>query len=124
MNHYYWIRLGASSNQADADVAAATAFLVPEFEDGSGSHVNITAIGVTRTADDLELAEEFVEFLLTEKGQSFVTRDAKELPLLDTTPLPEGVDQVPAFVASDTALSVYGENQADAQRLFDLAGWN
>lgn len=124
VNHYYWIRLGASSNQADADIAAATAFVVPEFEEGSGSHVNITAIGVTQTADNLELAEQFVEFLLTETGQSFVTRDTKELPLLDTTRLPEGVDQVPAFVASDTALSVYGENQAEAQRLFDLAGWN
>ena len=124
VNHYYWIRLGASDTQADADVAAATAFVVPEFEEGSGSHVNITAIGVTQTADDLDLAQDFIQFLLNETGQSFVTRDTKELPLLDTTPLPDGVDKVPAFVASDTQLSVYGENQAEAQRLFDLAGWN
>ena len=124
VNHYYWIRLGASETEADQQVAASTSFLVPEFVEGSGSHVNITGAAVTKTADDLKLAEDFIAFLLTETGQSYVTRDTKELPLLDTTALPDGVEKVPAFVASDTQLDVYGENQAEAQRLFDLAGWN
>jgi iron(III) transport system substrate-binding protein len=124
VNHYYWIRLGASDNQADTQVAASTAFLVPEFVDGSGSHVNITGVGIANTADNLTLAESFISFLLTETGQSYLTTETKELPLLDDTPLPEGVDKVPDFVSSDTALDVYGENQAEAQRLFDLAGWN
>jgi iron(III) transport system substrate-binding protein len=124
VNHYYWIRLGASESEADQDVAASTSFLIPEFVEGSGSHVNITGIAVTKTADDLALIEQFVEFLLTETGQSYITRDTKELPLLASTPLPDGVDQVPSFTPSDTHLDVYGENQANAQRLFDLAGWN
>ncbi|MCR9270086.1 MAG: extracellular solute-binding protein [Hyphomonadaceae bacterium] len=124
VNHYYWIRLGASETEADQAVAAATSFLLPQFEEGSGSHVNITGIGLTKTADDPALAEQFITFLLTESGQSYLTRDTKELPLLDTTPLPDGVEKVPAFVASDTQLGLYGENQAEAQRLFDLAGWN
>ncbi|GAB5453861.1 MAG: Fe(3+) ABC transporter substrate-binding protein [Henriciella sp.] len=124
VNHYYWIRLGASDSEADQQVAASTSFLIPEFVEGSGSHVNITGLAVATTADDLELAETFAAFLLTETGQSYITRDTKELPLLATTPLPEGVDRVPTFTPSDTHLDVYGENQADAQRLFDLAGWN
>lgn len=124
VNHYYWIRLGASEKEADTQVAAATAFLLPEFSEGSGSHVNITGAAVTQTADNLELAEEFISFLLTETGQSYLTRETKELPLLDTTPLPVGVERVPAFTASDAQLGMYGENQAEAQRLFDLAGWN
>lgn len=124
VNHYYWIRLGASESEADQQVAASTSFVVPEFVEGSGSHVNITGIAVTKTADDLELVEAFAAFLLTETGQAYITRDTKELPLLASTPLPEGVDKVPTFRPSDTHLDVYGENQADAQRLFDLAGWN
>ena len=124
VNHYYWIRLGASESEADQQVAASTSFVVPEFVEGSGSHVNITGIAVTKTADDLELVEEFAAFLLTETGQAYITRDTKELPLLASTPLSEGVDKVPTFRPSDTHLDVYGENQADAQRLFDLAGWN
>lgn len=124
VNHYYWIRLAASENAADNEVAASTAFLLPEFEDGSGSHVNITGAAVTATADNLELAESFLSFLLTETGQDYITRDTKELPLIEGAPLPAGVDKVPAFVASDTSLDIYGENQAEAQRLFDLAGWN
>lgn len=124
VNHYYWIRLGASDSEADQQVAASTSFLIPEFVEGSGSHVNITGLAVAKTADDLELAEEFAAFLLTETGQAYITRDTKELPLLASTPLPDGVDRVPTFKPSDTHLDVYGENQANAQRLFDLAGWN
>lgn len=124
VNHYYWVRLGASDKATDTQVAESTTFLFPEFADGSGSHVNITGAAVATTADDLGLAEQFIEFLLTETGQSYLTRDTKELPLLVGTPLPDGVDRLPSFTASDTALDVYGENQAEAQRLFDLAGWN
>jgi iron(III) transport system substrate-binding protein len=124
VNHYYWIRLGASENDADRNVAASTTFLVPEFSEGSGSHVNITGAAIAATADDPALAESFIAFLLTETGQSYLTTETKELPLLDGSALPDGVENVPDFVASDTNLEVYGENQAEAQRLFDLAGWN
>nr|WP_070959021.1 extracellular solute-binding protein [Hyphomonas sp. Mor2] len=124
VNHYYWVRLGTSEKESDRAVAEATSFLVPEFAEGSGSHVNITGAAVTTTADDVALAEQFIWFLLTETGQSYLTRETKELPLLDASPLPEGVEMVPEFTASDTSLDVYGENQAEAQRLFDLAGWN
>lgn len=124
VNHYYWVRLGASDKDADTQVAAATNFLFPEFSEGSGSHVNITGAAVTATADNLELAEEFIAFLLTETGQSYLTRETKELPLIAGAPLPAGVENLPAFTASDTALDIYGQNQAEAQRLFDLAGWN
>ena len=124
VNHYYWVRLGASDKAADIQVAASTEFLFPEFTEGSGSHVNITGAAVTVTADNIELAEEFITFLLTETGQSYLTRETKELPLLAGAPLPDGVDRLPDFTPSDTALDVYGENQAEAQRLFDLAGWN
>ena len=124
VNHYYWVRLGASEKEVDRNVAASTTFLIPEFAEGSGSHVNITGAAVSATADDVALAEEFIAFLLTETGQSYLTRDTKELPLLDGSALPEGVENVPDFSASDTSLDVYGENQAEAQRLFDLAGWN
>ena len=82
VNHYYWIRLGASESEADQQVAASTSFVVPEFVEGSGSHVNITGVAVTKTADDLELVEAFAAFLLTETGQAYITRDTKELPLL------------------------------------------
>lgn len=86
--------------------------------------MNITGAAISATADDVALAEEFIAFLLTDTGQSYLTRDTKELPLLDGSALPTGVENVPEFIASGTSLDVYGENQAEAQRLFDLAGWN
>lgn len=124
VNHYYWIRLSTSEKPADAAIGEATAFVVPQFLDGSGSHVNITGAAITATADNLSLAEEFISFLLSETGQTYLTMETKELPLLDSSPLPAGVERMPEFTASDTQLDVFGENQAEAQRVFDLAGWN
>lgn len=124
VNHYYWVRLGASESESDQQAAASTSFLFPEFTEGSGSHVNITGAAIAATADDLDLAEEFLAFLLTETGQTYLTRETKELPLIEGAPLPDGVEALPEFTPSDTALDIYGENQAEAQRLYDLAGWN
>jgi iron(III) transport system substrate-binding protein len=31
---------------------------------------------------------------------------------------------MPTFTASETPLETFGENQAEAQRLYDLANWN
>lgn len=124
VNHYYWVRLGSSENEADAQVATSTSFVFPEFVEGSGSHVNITGAAIASTADDLALAEEFIVFLLSADGQRLLTTETKELPLLPDSELPDGVETLPEFTASDTALDIYGENQPEAQRLFDLAGWN
>ncbi len=124
VNHYYWVRLGASAKDADQAAAASTQFLIPEFEDGAGAHVNITGAAITATADDAGLAEQFIEFLLSEDGQTYLTVETKELPIVEGMSLPAGVEALPAYTPSETNLEVFGQNQAEAQRLFDLAGWN
>lgn len=124
VNHYYWVRLATSEKEADQQAASATTFTLPEFAPGSGSHINITGAAVAATADDVSLATQFIEFLLTEEGQRALTTETKELPIVDGAAMPEGVSVLPDFMPSDTNLEVYGQNQAEAQRLFDLAGWN
>lgn len=124
VNHYYWVRLASSASDADQSAANAVDFVVPTFADGRGAHVNITGAAVTSTADDAELAAQFIAYLLTDEGQNYLTMETKELPITTTAALPEGVEVLPEFTASPTPLEVFGKNQAEAQRLFDLAGWN
>lgn len=124
VNHYYWARLATSAAAADRNVANATKLVIPSFPDANGAHTNITGIAVTASADDTAIATAFIEFLLTDEGQALLTTETKEFPILATAPLPNGAELVPVSDVSDTPLEVFGINQAEAQRLYDLAGWN
>ncbi len=124
VNHYYWVRLATSSSSADRKAAEATKIAIPGFPDGLGVHVNITGAAIAATADDTGMAGDFIAFLLSPEGQALLTVETRELPIVAGLALPEGVEALPAFVASQTPLDVFGENQAEAQRLYDLAGWD
>ena len=123
VNHYYWLRLATSASVSDRNIAEATKITIPHFPDGKGAHVNITGIAVSASAKDAELAKDFILFLMSDEGQQMLTTETKELPISATATLPEGADMIPAYTPSDTPLDKYGENQAEAQRLYDLAGW-
>ncbi|MEM9937734.1 MAG: extracellular solute-binding protein [Pseudomonadota bacterium] len=124
VNHYYWARLATSDTEADGEVAAKTKLIVPSFPDGAGAHVNITGIALAKTAKDPALATQFVNFLASKEGQEMLTVSTQELPILAEAEQPAGADLIPDYVRSETSLDVFGENQAEAQRLYDLAEWN
>lgn len=124
VNHYYWMRLLTSEAEADRAAADATRLVIPSFPDDAGAHVNITGAAITSTADDAALAADFIKFLLTDKGQELLTLETKELPIMADVRLPVGLETLPPYTEAGTPLDVLGENQAEAQRLYDLAGWN
>lgn len=123
VNHYYWSRLAGSDVVRDRETAAKTALIIPSFGDGDGAHVNIAGAAITSTADDPALAAEFIEFLLSEEGQTLLTSDTGEVRLsrLGNLDLPTG-ETIP-YTVSSVPLETFGEKQADAQRIYDLAGW-
>ncbi len=124
VNHYYWVRLKLSPSETDRAEAAATRLVIPTFPDNAGAHVNITGVAITSMTDNVALAADFIKYLLTQEGQELLTTETKELPIISTANLPDGVDALPPFSAAATQLDILGENQAEAQRLYDLAGWN
>ncbi len=124
VNHYYWVRLLRSPSEADRAAADATRLVIPTFPDEAGAHVNITGVAITATADNTVLAADFIKYLLTKEGQELLTTETKELPMRPDARLPDGVETLPPYTAAGTPLDVLGENQAEAQRLYDLAGWN
>jgi len=119
-NHYYWFRLAESQSEADREVAAKTALVFANA--GDGPHVNVTAGAVAANAPNPEAATAFLEFLTTAQGQAMLVAETKEYPIVDGVALPEGLTPAPEAVAS-TNLSRLGENQVDAQMIYDRAGW-
>ena len=122
VNHYYWVRLSEGPPE-DRLKASGTSLSFPD-QDGDGTHVNVTAAAVAANAASPDLALRFIEFLATQEGQALLTTETKEFPILAGAPLPAGLEQLPDFKQSDFPVQQLGSHQAEAQAIFDRAGWN
>ncbi|MEL6663405.1 MAG: extracellular solute-binding protein [Pseudomonadota bacterium] len=119
-NHYYWFRLATSGSEADREVAAKTAIVFADT--GDGPHANVTAGAVAANAPNAEAAVAFLEFLATPRGQEMLIAETKEYPIVGGVALPDGLTPAPTETSS-TNLARFGENQVEAQRIYDRAGW-
>ena len=123
-NHYYWVRMHESGSDAVREAAGKTEIIFPTFGDDKGLHVNITGVALAANAGNKQAALDFIEFLLTPEGQARLVDETKEIPVVDSADRPTGLDLIPDFEDSETPLNTFGERQAEAQRIFDEAGWN
>ncbi len=117
VNHYYLARL----LEEDPDFPVE---LVWADQDGRGTHVNISGAGVTRHADDPELARDLLEWLATEGQSAFVDGNHEY-------PVNPGVAPEPliattfgeTFVTDQLNAAEFGALNAEAVRLLDEAGY-
>lgn len=87
INHYYWAQMLPEVGGPDGMTAQ---LIFPEGDD-PGALVNATAAGLTAGAADDAAALAFIEYLLSEEGQTYFATETYEYPLVDGVPDPEGV---------------------------------
>ncbi len=121
-NTYYLARLTVSKKPADRAVAAKVAIFWPD-QDGFGVHVNISGAGVTRAAGNVDEAVALLEFLAGPKAQRNYAEVVHEYPVRSDVAWSDVVSAWGRFVADDLNLAVLGENNAEAVRIADRAGW-
>lgn len=116
-NHYYLAR------ELEQDPSYPVALLWAD-QGGLGTHVNISGAGITRHADDPELALQFLEWLATD-GQSAFVDGNHEYPV---NPDVEPVDLIATEFGTDfdsdkLNASEFGALNAEAVRLLDESGY-
>jgi iron(III) transport system substrate-binding protein len=116
-NHYYLARL----LQDDPDFPVE---LLWADQDGLGVHVNISGGGVTKYADDPDLAQQLLEWLATD-GQKVFVDGNHEYPV---NPDIEPDDLISEnfgadFRQDDLNAQTFGELNAEAVKLMDEAGY-
>jgi len=121
-NSYYYLRIATSQNDADRATAAKVALAFPE-QDGAGTHVNISGGGMAAHAPHPEAAMKFLEFLAGDKAQGIFAGANHEYPAVASVTPPDAVADYSDFTADPMPVSVYGVRQAEAQSVFDEAGW-
>ena len=121
-NHYYYVRLLHSDEEADREVARSVGIIFPN-QDGRGTHVNIGGAGVVEGAPNRENAVRLLEFLSSDMAQEAFAEGNYEFPVV------EGVKKNPVleswgdFKKDSLNISVLGENNPEAIRIFDRAEW-
>lgn len=92
-------------------------------QDGNGTHVNIAAAGVTANAPNREEAVAFLEYLTSPSAQEFFANLNYEFPVVDDVETGPVAASLGAFRSDTLNLNSLGENQPDAQRIFNEVGF-
>ena len=122
VNHYYLARLVSSDNPADKEVAAAVGIIFPN-QDDRGAHANISGGGVATHAPNKEAAIAFLEYLVTPEAQAAFASGNQEYPVVDGVKLSPVLEDWGKFKTDEIGVGVYGDNNADALKAMDRAGW-
>ncbi len=122
MNTYYIGRMMYSSDSFEREVADTVEVFFPN-QDTTGTHVNVSAAGVTKHANNKEAAIQFIEFLSSESSQSSFANANYEYPINPSVEAHELLKSWGDFKAQDINLSVLGENSYQATIIMDEVGW-
>jgi iron(III) transport system substrate-binding protein len=117
-NHYYYLRLKSTN-------PILAAMLRPVFPDqpSPGVHVNISGAGVAAHAPHKAEAIRFLEYMAGDEGQRIFVAGNFEYAAVDSIARSPEQTALGSFRRDPTNVSIYGENQATAQAIYDRAGW-
>lgn len=121
-NSYYFVRLMKSDKAEDQAVVEKIGVVFPN-QDGRGTHVNVSGAGILKHAPHPDAALKFLEYLAGEKAQHYFSDGSNEYPAVDGVPANSTLESLGSFKADPLNVSVLGQNQPEAQRIFDRVGW-
>jgi iron(III) transport system substrate-binding protein len=122
MNTYYMGKMANSTDELEVEVANTLDVFFPN-QDTTGTHVNVSAAGVTLHAPNKDNAIALLEFLSGEEAQGLFASANYEYPVHPDVEPSELLQSWGDFVAQDIVLSVLGEHSQRAAIIMDEQGW-
>ncbi|MEQ8357350.1 MAG: Fe(3+) ABC transporter substrate-binding protein [Kiloniellaceae bacterium] len=120
-NDYYFVRL--MTDPTEKALAEKIGWVFPN-QGGRGTHINVSAAGVLKTAPHKEAAVKFLEYLASPKAQRYFADGNNEHPVVAGVEPNDALKSLGKFESDAVNVSAYGYNQAEAQKIFDAVGWN
>jgi iron(III) transport system substrate-binding protein len=121
-NTYYFGHM-LNSDDAEEKSAAEKVKVFWPAQDSNGAHVNVSGIGITKHATNVDEAKQLIEFLLSEESQKWYAEANYEYPVREGVAWSETLQQWGDFKQDDISMDILGENNAEAVRLMNRAGW-
>ncbi len=122
VNSYYTARFIGAADPAAAAIGDKIELFFPG-QSGRGAHVNISGAGVMKYAPNAKNAERLIEFLLRDETQAAFASGNNEYPVVPGVSAQGPIAAYSDFKADALPVAALGENQAEAVRIFDRAGW-
>ena len=121
-NTYYLGKMLHSKNDSEKIAAQKMAIIWPN-QNNTGAHINISGIAVTAAAKNKTQAIKLLEFMVTDRAQQWYADTNFEYPVKSQVTLNSTLTQWGKFKSDTLNLSELGENNAEAIRVMDRAGW-
>jgi iron(III) transport system substrate-binding protein len=122
VNTYYVARLYDDSTAERRADAGRVGVFFPNQE-STGTHVNISGIGMTKSAGNRENAIRLMEFLTSDRAQKLFAEGNHEYPIRPEIPLPPVLADWGTFRADTLHPTALGEQNWEAVKLFDEVDW-
>ena len=121
-NTYYLGNLMKSKKPEDREIAAKVGVVFPNQAD-RGTHMNVSGGGVTRYAPNREGAVKFMEYLVSPQAQRYFAEGNSEYPVVAGVPPSAELQSLGTFREDKLNARVYAQNNAEALKLMERAGW-
>jgi iron(III) transport system substrate-binding protein len=121
-NTYYLGSILRKAAAKDADVVAKIGVVFPNQAD-RGTHVNIAGGGLTAHAKNKANAIRFLEYLVTPEAQRYFAEGNDEYPIVAGVAPPKSIAGLGTFKADQLNARIFAQNNAEALRIMDRAGW-
>ncbi|MGJ9384717.1 Fe(3+) ABC transporter substrate-binding protein [Salipaludibacillus sp. CF4.18] len=122
INTYYFGNMLNSEDPEEVKVAEGLSLFFPNQET-TGTHINVSGLGVTKHAKNKDNAIKLIEFLSSEEAQGRFAEANYEYPVNPNAEVSELLKSWGEFKAQDLNLTKLGENNAEAVMIFNEVGW-
>ncbi|HZW78681.1 MAG TPA: Fe(3+) ABC transporter substrate-binding protein [Flavobacteriaceae bacterium] len=122
VNTYYIGLLLNEQNEEDRKAGEAVQIIFPN-QDGRGTHINVSGIGVAKYAPHKENAIKLMEYLSSLEAQEILTNLNYEFPANPNAPKADLLNTWGDFKTDSMDLYKMGEYNSEAVKIFDRVGW-
>lgn len=122
VNTYYIGKLLNSEDENEVKAGESVTIFFPNQET-TGTHINVSGIGIAKYSPNKENAIKFIEFLLKEDAQNIFAGSNYEYPVNPNVE-PTGIlKEWGDFKEDKLSLNELGKNNKEAVIIFDKVGW-
>lgn len=123
VNSYYFARLMNSTKEDDQEVVANVEYVWPN-QDSTGTHINVSGAGMLKHAPNKEAAVKFLEYLASDQAQIYFANGNNEWPAVPNVDINnQALEKLGEYKADTLNVGKLAEGIADAQRIYDRAGY-
>ncbi|MFO1083587.1 MAG: Fe(3+) ABC transporter substrate-binding protein [Reyranellaceae bacterium] len=122
VNTYYFVTLMRSKKPEEREIAAKLAVVFPN-QANRGTHVNISGGAVARYAPNKAAAVRFLEYLVSPQAQRYFAEGNSEYPVVAGVELSPELKSLGTFKQDQLNARVFAQNNAEALKIMDRAGW-